>query len=75
METDYLASGKHIFPSSQIAVNCCQWKHFFLQLDDIFQSIFVCRKHSFLFRVVFLPMETINEISGKSVSKDEPCSC
>ena len=59
METDSLASGSHFLPFSKIAVNRCQSKQFFLQLDHIFQAnpSFRLVETSFLFtaNIIFIP--------------------
>ena len=39
MQTDFLASGNHFLSFFLTAVNCCQWKQIFLQLEHIFQPI------------------------------------
>ena len=85
MKTDLLASGNQIFPFSQTAINCCQWKQFFLQLKHRFWPILFFRlvKTSFLsignsiffIPSFFLPMENVTEIWGKSNFRDEPYSC
>ena len=54
MKTDYPASGNYVLPFSQAAVNCCQWKQFFLQLKHIFQPTL----HSGLWKV-FCLLETV----------------
>ena len=73
MEADSLASRKNYLAFSKIAVKCCQWKQFFPSTESYFPAnasfrllkmcFFICRKHySFLFRVFFLLMKTIDEI-------------
>ena len=73
MEADSLPSRKNYLAFSKIAVKCCQWKHFFPSTGSYFPAnasfrllkmcFFICRKHySFLFRVFFLLMKTIDEI-------------
>ena len=84
MKTDFLASGNHFLPFSQTAVNCCQWKQFFLQLEHIFQPIlhsdywkrvFCVLEGVFFIPSYFLLMWNITEIWGKSNFKDETYTC
>ena len=76
MKTDFLASGNHVLPFSQTAVNCCQWKQFFLQLEHSENEFFLSTGNSiFLFQAFFPLMENITEIWGKSNFKDDPYSC
>ena len=78
METDFLASGNSFLPFSQTAVNCCQWKQFFLQLEHFFVIClqFICLLETvFLYSKFLLLIENITKILGKSDFKDEPYSC
>ena len=41
MKIDFLASGNHFLPFSQTAVNCCQWKQFFINWNIFFSQSFI----------------------------------
>ena len=73
METDFLASGNSFLPFSQTAVNCCQWKQFFLQLERFF--VICLLEIVFLYSKFLLLTENITKILRKSDFKDEPYSC
>ena len=84
MKTVFLASGNHFLPFSQTAVNCCQCKQFFPQLEHNFQQILhsvggngfsVLRKQCFLIRAIFLLMEAIIGIMRKTVFKERAYYC
>ena len=56
MKTDFWASGNNFLPFSQAAVNCYQWKQFFVQLKHIgnVETRFLSVLHIVLFQVFFL---------------------
>ena len=87
MKNHFLASWNQFLPFSRTAVNCCQWKQFFLQLEysfltnlslrlveTSFSDSFFCREQYFFIPSFFLLVETIIEIWGKSNFKEESIS-
>ena len=73
MKTDFWTSGNHFLPFSWTAVNCYQWKQFFILLEHIgnVETRFLFVFSIVLFRVFFCKWKPLLKLGG-SPFKYEP---